>query len=101
MRLIESWYDNLGAALAGAVALPAPVVESPTFDPSLLDEVDNHLRVAVPDGATAVRLIWTKDYLGVARRLEETLIEAARSAVRTVTPDSATTPSANEVSSTT
>ncbi|MCU1362225.1 MAG: hypothetical protein JWM55_53 [Acidimicrobiaceae bacterium] len=81
VRLIESWYDNFGAALTGAGELPVPVVESLALDPSLLDEVDNYLRVAGADaGATAVRLVWTKDYLGATRRLEETLVGPARAA---------------------
>jgi len=101
VHLVKNWYDDFGAALAGEGTIPEPARDN-AVNALLSQAVSEDLQVANTErAATTVRLIWTKDYLGVARRLEETLIEAARSAVRTVTPDSATTPSANEVSSTT
>ncbi len=97
-RLIESWYDDFGAALAGAGAIPKPEGASDTFHQLLSTAVDEELRAPNTDGAaTAVRIIWTKDYLGVTRRLEETLIGAARSAVRSNAATSSAPPSALEL----
>jgi uncharacterized membrane protein YccC len=99
-RLVEGWYDNFGAALDGDGAIPEPAAASAPFHQVLSDAVDDDLQTLSTDGAaTAVRLIWTKDYLGVTRRLEETLIGAAGSAVRRTTR-SAVPPSSAEVGST-
>ncbi|MFY9783849.1 MAG: FUSC family protein [Acidimicrobiales bacterium] len=81
-NLLERWYREFSAALADGAAIPEPMVESPTFDHLLVGSVDSDLRVSNANAATAVRLIWTKDYLGVARRLEETLVQPAVSAIR-------------------
>jgi hypothetical protein len=84
-RLVQSWYDDFGAALAGQGPIPEPAVATVSFDHVLSRAVDEDLRVSHSDGAaTAVRLIWTKDYLAVTRRLEKSLIGAAHSAVRPV-----------------
>lgn len=98
-HLIESWYDELAAALAGKGAIPEPATASASFERELSHAVDEDLRGPNPEGATtAVRLIWTKDYLGVTRRLEGTLIGAARSAVRPYVSASPTTSASNESS---
>jgi uncharacterized membrane protein YccC len=82
-HLIESWYNDFGAALAGGGPIPEPAAASASFDHALSREVDEDLRVTnINAGSTAVRLIWTKDYLAATSRLEASLIGAARSAVR-------------------
>jgi hypothetical protein len=50
-------------------------------DQRLLDAVSHDLR-GEHGQATAMRMIWTGDHLDAARRLQDTLAERARSAVR-------------------
>jgi uncharacterized membrane protein YccC len=81
-RRVEGWYDIFGAALAGDGAIPVPGVASATFREVLSHAVDIDLQGSNTHGAaTTVRLIWTKDYLRGARRLEKMLVGAADSAV--------------------
>ena len=79
-RLIERWYDDFGAALVGERTMPEPTVESSTFNELIVNDVDAELRASDADTSSAVRLIWTKDYLGVTRRLEEALVSPAHAA---------------------
>jgi len=99
-RLVERWYDDFGAALAGKGPIPEPAAATVSFDHVLSRAVDEDLRVPITDGAaTAVRLIWTKDYLAVTRRLEKSLIGAAHSAVRSVVVGSAVVTSSENANS--
>jgi uncharacterized membrane protein YccC len=93
-RHLERWYDEFGAALSGEGAVPDAAVRSPTFDQSIISAIDDDLRVHDANQASAVRFIWTKDYLGVSRQLEETLVPHARSAVQRGTNDSSALPGA-------
>jgi uncharacterized membrane protein YccC len=80
---VARWYDAFAAALDDEGPVPEPVAESPEFDQLLVDSVDDDLRHSDGDSAsTDVRLVWTRDYLGVVRRLEGTLVGPARSALR-------------------
>jgi len=75
---VEQWYVALAAALDDVGPIPEPVAESAELEQSLLQAVDSDPRGTSDDVAsTAVRLVWTKDYLGVARRLETTLVGPA------------------------
>jgi len=88
-RHLERWFDEFGAALSGEGDIPDAVTQSPTFDQSIVRAVDDELHVHDANRASAVRFIWTKDYLGASRQLEETLVPHARSAVQRGTEDSA------------
>jgi uncharacterized membrane protein YccC len=78
---VRQWYEELGASLDKDGPIPAPVDGNPWSDRQLLDAVRHDLRSADRQAAaTAVRLVWTKDYLDAARRLEVTLVDPARGA---------------------
>jgi uncharacterized membrane protein YccC len=97
-RLVEGWYDNFGAALAGDGAIPVPGVASATYRQVLSHAVDEDLRSSTGGGAAAaVRLIWTKDYLRGARRLETMLVGAAQSSVHSQVKGSVDTPDSTGV----
>jgi hypothetical protein len=77
---VRQWYRDLGAILGGERSIPVSIDES-ISSRRLLDAVRDDLRSS--DGhaaATAVRLVWTKDYLDAARRLGLTLVDPARGA---------------------
>jgi hypothetical protein len=80
-ELMAGWYDNFAASLAGPGAVPDPLAPDELADDRLVDAVSNDLRSA--DGhatATAVRMIWTRDHIDAARRLQGTLVAPARTA---------------------
>ncbi len=77
--LVEGWYDNLAARLADGRPPNPPLAHDEVADGRLVDAVANDLRAA--DGkatATAVRMVWTGDHLDAARRLQEVIVEPAR-----------------------
>jgi hypothetical protein len=77
--LVEGWYDNLAARLADGRPPNPPLAHDEVADDRLVDAVANDLRAA--DGkatATAVRMVWTGDHLDAARRLQEVIVEPAR-----------------------
>jgi len=87
-ELVESteqmtrWYRDFAASLTGQGRLPNPLEHDPHADQRLVAAVSHDLRG--DDGqatATAVRMIWTGDHLDAARRLQDSLIEPARTAV--------------------
>jgi uncharacterized membrane protein YccC len=76
---LTDWYDAFAASLTGPGAVPDPLPADAAADRRLVDAVSNDLRSA--DGsatATAVRMIWTRDHLDAARRLQGTLIGPAQ-----------------------
>jgi uncharacterized membrane protein YccC len=80
-ELMTGWYDSFAASLAGRGAVPHPLAPDELADERLVDAVSNDLRSA--DGhatATAVRMIWTRDHIDAARRLQGTLVAPARAA---------------------
>ena len=75
---VTTWYDRLGASLAGQDTVPGALSEDHGSDRRLVDAVRNDLRGE--DGhatATAIRMIWTGDHLDAARRLEGSLVGSA------------------------
>ncbi len=78
---VRKWYGELGSSLGGERPIPEPVDETPSFR-RLLEVVRDDLRSADRHAAaTAVRVVWTKDYLDAARRLEVSLVDPARGAL--------------------
>jgi uncharacterized membrane protein YccC len=78
---IEDWYDGFAAALTGRGNVPAPMPRDGPADARLVEAVSHDLRSA--DGlatATAVRMIWTRDHVDAARRLQATLVAPATAA---------------------
>ncbi len=79
VALLRRWYESLGAALVGEGTVPLAASKSETADRHLLEAVKDDLRSADgPAAATAVRLIWTRDYLEAMRRDQQTLVEPAQ-----------------------
>ena len=75
------WYRDFAGGLTGDGRLPEPLKPDPLADQRLVDAVSHDLRG--DDGqatGTAVRMIWTGDHLDAARRLQDSLIEPARTA---------------------
>ncbi len=75
------WYERFAAGLAGPTEIPDPLPHNAASDGRLVDAVSRDLRRE--DGrasATAARMIWTGDHLDAARRLQEALVDPARSA---------------------
>jgi hypothetical protein len=84
---MAGWYDRFGQALVGVGVLPEALERDEQADARLVAAVSHDLRSN--DGratATAVRMIWTRDHLDAARRLEATLVEPARAAGASLTP---------------
>ena len=79
---VSDWYDHFAASLTGSEDIPNPLAPDQVADGQLVDAVARDLRD--PDGQatlTGVRVIWTGDHLDAARRLQEVLVEPARTAV--------------------
>ena len=79
---VTSWYERFAASLTGAEAVPDPLARDQVADGRLLDAVERDLHDS--DGqatATGVKVVWTGDHLDAARRLQEMLVEPARTAV--------------------
>ncbi len=86
-ELITGWYDEFGAGLSGRGAVPEPLRRDPAADARFVEAVSHDLRRE--DGratATAVRMIWTRDHVDAARRLQHTLVEPALGASLAMTP---------------
>jgi uncharacterized membrane protein YccC len=80
---VERWYGTFGESLAGAAEVPPPLDHDTASDARLVAAVQTDLGDA--DGHvsdTALRLIWSADHLDVARRLQFTLVDPARTATR-------------------
>jgi uncharacterized membrane protein YccC len=78
-RLIEGWYDDFGGALLGQGQIADPLPHDKDADGRFVEAVRHDLRTQ--DGlatATAVRMIWTADHLDAARRLQQALVDPAR-----------------------
>jgi uncharacterized membrane protein YccC len=79
---VTSWYDHFGASLTGSEDVPNPLAPDEVGDGRLLEAVGRDLRGS--DGqatSIGVRVVWTGDHLDAARRLQETLVGPARTAV--------------------
>src|SRR5580658_4509747 len=78
---VTSWYDGLATTLIAGGELPQPLAHDKAADSRLIRAVRRDL--LANDGkasATAVRMIWTGDYLDVARRLQAAIISPAPAA---------------------
>ena len=76
---VTAWYDDLAATMITGGELPQPLAHDQAADGRLVQAVRRDL--LGDDGrasATAVRMIWTGDYLDVARRLQAAIISPAR-----------------------
>ncbi|WP_285115416.1 FUSC family protein [Leifsonia sp. fls2-241-R2A-40a] len=71
---LEGWYRSLSDALTARDPLPVPDHADPSAESALAAAVLGE--AADPSGATAtaVRIIWTADYLEVVRRLERAIV---------------------------
>jgi len=77
---LTDWYVRFARSLVAGAEVPPPLPEDAAADGRLIDAVAADLRAS--DGhatATGVRVIWTGDHLDAARRLQEQLVEPARS----------------------
>ncbi|WEO99729.1 FUSC family protein [Streptomyces sp. FXJ1.172] len=76
---VTEWYRGLAANLGGSTAVPDAVPLHPDAAARLVESV----RTDLVDGrgqatAAAVRIIWTRDHVDVARRLQPGLAAAAK-----------------------
>ncbi|MFF0290625.1 FUSC family protein [Streptomyces sp. NPDC005262] len=75
---VSGWYRDLAISLVRHTSLPDPLPRDPAAEARLVDALRRDLRdESGPATATAVRIVWTVDHLGVARRLQPTLAAAA------------------------
>jgi uncharacterized membrane protein YccC len=80
---ISGWYHDLAEGLDGRHPVPAPLPHDLAADSRLVEAVRRDLRDERGRAtATAVRIVWTGDHLDAARRLQSTLVGAARAAAR-------------------
>jgi uncharacterized membrane protein YccC len=78
---VTGWYDGLATTMITGGELPQPLAHDKAADSRLIRAVRRDLQAN--DGkasATAVRMIWTGDYLDVARRLQAAIISPAPAA---------------------
>jgi Fusaric acid resistance protein-like len=78
---VTHWYHALAAGVGSGGAVPDPLRHDLAADARLVEAVRRDLRDEEGRAtATAVRIIWTGDHLDAARRLQATLVSAARAA---------------------
>jgi len=76
---LERWYGELATQLAAREPLPQPAPKDPSAPARLADAVADDLESGSADAmGTAVRVIWTADYLEVVRRLQSAIVPQAR-----------------------
>lgn len=72
---LERWYGEFATRLAAREPLPQPAVKDASSPAHLADAVFDDLESGSAEAmGTAVRVIWTADYLEVVRRLEEAIV---------------------------
>ncbi len=79
---VVNWYDDFALSLNRGGEVPEPMAPEDPADRRLVDAVGHDLRTA--DGratVTAARMIWTRDHLDAARRLQDVLVTPARTAL--------------------
>ncbi len=84
---ITAWYRGFSAGLTRGGEIAEPMAPDANADARLVDAVSHDLRSE--DGratATAVRMIWTRDHLDAARRLQGALVEPATTVGPALTP---------------
>lgn len=77
MERLERWYAELAEQLVALGPLPEPDQADPTASDELAAAVRDDLDGPEDAMATAVRIIWTADYLQVVRRLERAIVRPA------------------------
>jgi uncharacterized membrane protein YccC len=77
MERLERWYATLAEQLVAIGPLPEPEPGDPSADDELAAAVRDDLDGPADGLATAVRVIWTADYLKVVRRLERAIVRPA------------------------
>jgi uncharacterized membrane protein YccC len=81
---VTNWYAALAEAVAGAGTVPRPLPRDEGSDGRLVAALAQDLAgAAAPDAHVkghTVRLVWTSDHVDAARRLQELVEDAARSA---------------------
>ncbi len=76
---VRRWYERFGEALVGQRAVPNPAPNSEAADRHIIEAVRDDLRSADGQVASiAIRMIWTRDYLEAARRIQQSLVAPAR-----------------------
>jgi uncharacterized membrane protein YccC len=76
---LDTWYRSLADRLVAAEEPPAPAPADPSLDGRLADAVTQDLSDESGSAtATAVRIIWTGDYLDAVRRLEANIVAPAQ-----------------------
>ena len=76
---VANWYRDLAAGLNLGTGMPDPVQPDPAATARLVESVRHELSDERGQAtATAVRIIWTGDHIDVARRLQPSLVAAAR-----------------------
>lgn len=79
--LLVDWYEHISRALTGSGNVPAPLRHDKVADRRLIDAVRRDLTGGDRQGtATAVKMIWTADYLDATRRLQARLFAPATAA---------------------
>jgi hypothetical protein len=79
---VSDWYGRLATGLEHLGEVPEPQEQEERAAQRLVDAVARDLQGADGRGtATGVRVVWTGDHLDAVRRLEHTLVDAARVAI--------------------
>ncbi len=74
-RVLTEWYHDLGSRLIGQHPLPEPLPSDALADGQLVEAVRRDLSDAEGKATpTAVRMIWTGDYLDSVRRLQPQIV---------------------------
>jgi uncharacterized membrane protein YccC len=75
-KVLTDWYHNLGRELVAQQSLPDPLPGDAIADGRLVDAVRRDLSDGAGKAtATAIRMIWTGDYLDSIRRLQPEIVE--------------------------
>jgi uncharacterized membrane protein YccC len=78
-RLLRDWYHELGQQLLGERELPTPSRGDSMTDGRLIAAVRHDLQDGSGNATpTAIRMIWTAEYLDAARRLQARIVEPVR-----------------------
>jgi uncharacterized membrane protein YccC len=75
-KVLDNWYHELGRKLVAQQDLPEPLPSDAVADGRLVDAVRRDLSDGAGKAtATAIRMIWTGDYLDSIRRLQPDIVE--------------------------
>ncbi|MER6373167.1 FUSC family protein [Streptomyces mirabilis] len=76
---ISGWYQDLAAGLGHNASVRDPLPRNPAAEAQLVESLRRDLSDEHGQATdTAVRIIWTADHLDAARRLQPSLVAAAR-----------------------